>query len=80
MLGYQTPEDLVGKRLHNIIHHTHADGTPYAEEDCAISASLQKGEGIHSDEEIFGAPMAPVSPLNTGPIQPAGREKWSARS
>ena len=53
MLGYQTPEDLVGKRLHNIIHHTHADGTPYAEEDCAISASLQKGEGIHSDEEIF---------------------------
>ena len=53
MLGYEKPEDLVGKRLHNIIHHTHADGTPYAEEDCAISASLQKGEGIHSDEEIF---------------------------
>src|SRR6266853_2774644 len=53
MLGYQTPEDLVGKKLHTIIHHTHADGTPYAEENCTISAALRKGEGIHSDEEVF---------------------------
>jgi two-component system sensor histidine kinase/response regulator len=53
LLGHQKSEDLVGRQLHNIIHHTHADGTPYAEGDCAISASLRKGEGIHSDEEVF---------------------------
>jgi two-component system sensor histidine kinase/response regulator len=53
LLGHQKPEDLVGKRLHSIIHHTHADGSPYAEEDCNISGSLRKGEGIHSDNEIF---------------------------
>jgi two-component system sensor histidine kinase/response regulator len=53
LLGHQNPEDLVGKKLHNIIHHTHVDGTPYAEENCAISAALRKGEGIHSDEEVF---------------------------
>jgi PAS domain S-box-containing protein len=53
LLGHQKPEDLVGRELHNIIHHTHADGTPYAEENCTISASLRKGEGIHSDEEVF---------------------------
>ena len=53
LLGYQKPEDLVGKKLHSVIHHTHADGTPYAERDCNISGSLSKGEGIHSDEDVF---------------------------
>lgn len=53
LLGHRNPEDLVGKNLHTIIHHTHADGTPYAEVDCTISGALRKGEGIHSDEEVF---------------------------
>jgi len=53
LLGYQQPEDLLGKKVHSVIHHTHADGTPYAQEDCTISASLSKGQGIHSDEEVF---------------------------
>jgi PAS domain S-box-containing protein len=53
LLGHQKPEDLVGRALHRIIHHTHADGTPYAEENCTISASLRIGKGIHSDEEVF---------------------------
>jgi len=53
LLGYQKPEDLLGKKVHSVIHHTHADGTPYAQEDCTISASLSKGQGIHSDEEVF---------------------------
>jgi len=39
--------------LHSIIHHTHADGSPYAEKDCNISGSLRNGEGIHADDEVF---------------------------
>jgi len=53
LLGHSKPENLVGKRLHNSIHHTHADGSPYAEEDCNISGSLRNGEGIHADDEVF---------------------------
>jgi two-component system sensor histidine kinase/response regulator len=53
LLDFQKPEDLLGKQMHRVMHHTHADGTPYAEEDCNISSSLHKGEGIHSDEEVF---------------------------
>ena len=53
LLGYQKPEDLDGKKLHGIIHHTRADGSPYAKQDCNISCSLRKGEGLHSDNEIF---------------------------
>src|ERR1019366_10335844 len=38
LLGYQKPEDLLGKHMHDLIHHTHGDGTPYAEEDCNVYA------------------------------------------
>ena len=53
LLGYQKPEDLLGKQMHRVMHHSHADGTPYSIEDCNISASLAKGEGMHSDQEVF---------------------------
>ena len=53
ILGYKTSQSLLGKQMHDIMHHSHADGTPYAREDCKISESLEKGVGIHSDEELF---------------------------
>ena len=39
--------------MHQIMHHSHPDGTPFPPEDCTIAASLAKGEGIHSDQEVF---------------------------
>jgi two-component system sensor histidine kinase/response regulator len=53
LLGYQKPEDLIGKHMHPLMHHTHPDGTPYAAEGCTMLASLRAGEGIHSDEDVF---------------------------
>jgi PAS domain S-box-containing protein len=53
LLGYQCPEDLLGKHMHTLLHPKHADGTPYTPEDCNILASVRKGEGIHSDKEVF---------------------------
>jgi PAS domain S-box-containing protein len=53
MLGQQKSTDLLGKNMHQMAHHTHTDGTPYAKEDCAISHSLQRGEGFHSDQEVY---------------------------
>ncbi len=53
ILGYQEPQSLLGQQMHSVIHHTHADGTPYAGEDCKISKALEKGQGIHSDEDVF---------------------------
>jgi PAS domain S-box-containing protein len=52
MLGWE-PEELIGRSLHNIVHHTRADGTPFPEEECLISAPLYDGQ-IHSgSDEIF---------------------------
>gem|GEM_PF-942431 len=53
MLGYEREEELLGLRLHNIIHHTHEDGTPYPEEDCHIISAFKEGESVHNDTEVF---------------------------
>src|ERR1019366_7627003 len=53
LLGYQKPEDLLGKHMHRLIHHTHADGTPYPAEDCITYASIRTTDGIHCDKDVF---------------------------
>ena len=53
MLGYQRPEDLIGKHMHTLIHHSHEDQTPYAKEDCPIYKVMHGGEGINVDNEVF---------------------------
>src|SRR5207245_486431 len=42
MLGWRD-EELIGQPMHQIMHHTKQDGTPYPEEECPIYASFQDG-------------------------------------
>ncbi len=53
MTGYDSESDLLGKNMHSLIHHTHADGTPFPQEDCPIVMSYRNGDEIHTDEEVF---------------------------
>jgi len=53
LLGYQKPEDLFGRNMHKVMHHSRADGSRYAVTDCSIYSSLKTGEGIHLDSEVF---------------------------
>jgi PAS domain S-box-containing protein len=53
VLGYEKSADLLGKNMHDAMHHTRPDGAPYAKEDCGINRSLQLAEGFHSDREVF---------------------------
>lgn len=45
--------DIIGKPLHDIHHHSHADGSPYAKEDCPIYAALKDGEVHKVCDEVF---------------------------
>ncbi|TBR37868.1 PAS domain S-box protein [Marinomonas agarivorans] len=46
-------EDLIGQKIHDIMHHTHLDGRPYPTHDCPIYAAFNDGI-IHSvDDEVF---------------------------
>src|SRR5215813_9478684 len=42
MLGWGA-EELVGKEIHPIVHHTHHDGRHYADHDCPIYAAFRDG-------------------------------------
>ena len=53
LLGYQTQEDLLGKNMHTLIHHTRPDGTAYPETDCPIFQAFRLREGIHVDDEVL---------------------------
>jgi len=52
MLGYEIDE-LIGKPMHSMLHHTHADGTEYPKMDCPIYAAFNDGEIHHVDNEVF---------------------------
>jgi PAS domain S-box-containing protein len=63
MLGFAA-EELVGRQLHGVIHHHHADGSPYPARECRISACIAAGRSARIEDEVFwrknGTPI-PVS-------------------
>jgi PAS domain S-box-containing protein len=52
MLGWE-PHDLIGRVAHETIHHSHADGSPYAVEDCPILATLSDGVVRQVTDDVF---------------------------
>jgi formate hydrogenlyase transcriptional activator len=60
MLGWAADE-LVGKEIHPIVHHTHHDGRHYPDHDCPIYAAFRDGAVHQVDGEVFwrkdGAPV-----------------------
>lgn len=53
ILGHSSVDNFVGKNIHDLIHHSYADGTPYPEEACPMSAILKTGKMIHGDNEVL---------------------------
>nr|WP_217345987.1 PAS domain-containing protein [Noviherbaspirillum sp. L7-7A]MBV0880345.1 PAS domain-containing protein [Noviherbaspirillum sp. L7-7A] len=53
MLGFSQASQVIGKPLHDLIHHSHPDGTPYASEECPILRTARTGESALVDEEVF---------------------------
>jgi len=52
-LGYKSESQLVGKNIHQVIHHTRVDGTPYPIEDCPILNTVRTGTSAHLDDELL---------------------------
>ncbi len=53
ILGYDEEKDLIGTRIHDLVHHTRRDGTHYPSEDCIILDALKKGEGINKQDDLL---------------------------
>jgi len=52
-VGYETKEELLGKNMHEVMHHTHPNGSHYPVEECRIYEAHIKGERTHADNEVF---------------------------
>ena len=53
LLGYDDERELIGKTMHDLIHHTQNDGTPLLVSDCQISNAFREGQPVHVDDELF---------------------------
>ena len=53
MLGYERAEDVLGSHIHELIHHSHADGSPYPSEECCAHRDPIENRDCHVDDEVF---------------------------
>jgi PAS domain S-box-containing protein len=52
MLGWRT-EAVLGRNMHELIHHSHADGRGYPECDCPIFNAFRRGLPCRIDDEVL---------------------------
>jgi PAS domain S-box-containing protein len=52
MLGW-TNAELVGRDLHNALHHTHADGSPYPAEECPMVKARFTRSATRVDDDVL---------------------------
>ena len=53
LLGYQSPASLIGKQMHQLVHHTHADGRPYPPEESTIYEAMRRREPTHVSDDVL---------------------------
>jgi PAS domain S-box-containing protein len=53
LLGFDSDAELLGKHMHNLVHHTRPNGEPYPAEECRIYQAFRKCEGVHADDEMM---------------------------
>jgi PAS domain S-box-containing protein len=53
LLGYDDPQELLGRSTHELFHGRRPDGSPYPREDCPIYRAMASGRGVAVDNEVF---------------------------
>ncbi|MES2830418.1 MAG: EAL domain-containing protein [Pseudomonadota bacterium] len=53
MLGFDRHDEIMNRHLHEVIHHTHADGSPYPRSECPIYQTARSGKAAYVPDELF---------------------------
>jgi two-component system, cell cycle sensor histidine kinase and response regulator CckA len=53
LLGYTDEDELLGRSMHGLIHHTRPDGSAYPVEECRVLSALRHERGVHCDDELL---------------------------
>jgi len=51
-LGFKK-EEVIGKTMHSLIHHTYANGLPFPNEECPLSQVLKEGRKLKSTTQLL---------------------------
>jgi len=52
LLGW-TPEEMLGKNLHYLFHHTKRNGDPYPIEECSVFIAFKEDRAIINESDLF---------------------------
>jgi diguanylate cyclase (GGDEF)-like protein/PAS domain S-box-containing protein len=52
-MTWWSTQELLGRSMHNLLHHTKPDGTPYPSAECPIYAAFTTGTTHSRDGEVF---------------------------
>lgn len=52
-LGYDSADDLLGRNMHDLVHHHRPDGTGYPKEECRIYQAIRRQERVHVEDEVL---------------------------
>ena len=53
LLGFESDAELLGRHMHELVHHTRPNGEPYPVEECRIYRAFREHEGTHVDDEVM---------------------------
>jgi PAS domain S-box-containing protein len=52
-LGYERINEVLGRNMDELMHHTRPDGTLFPVEECRVHQVIRTGEGVHADDEVL---------------------------
>ena len=53
LLGFESDAEVLGRNMHELVHHTRANGDPYPVEECRIYRAFREHEGTQVDDEVM---------------------------
>ncbi len=75
LLGYDDANELMGKHLHTVVHHTHLNESNYPAAQCNIYKAMYEGCSINCKDEVFWQKNGTPIPVEywSNPIQIDGK-------
>ncbi len=53
MMGFADETDALGRKLHDVIHHTRSDGSSFPAEECPLYRCAREGVAAHVPDDVF---------------------------
>ncbi len=53
ILGYENADEIIGRHIHELIHHSYPDGSRYPATKCRMYAAYRSNREVHVEDEVF---------------------------